>query len=315
MRRVILNTAGITLLLTCQLLHLHEACAQQQPGLFNLHYTTIDVPGAPINSADGINNLGQIVGYSGPSVSGPATGFLYQNGDFASFTYPQAANTFPYRINDSGMTLGWAYIDGGGAAVGFLYQDGIFTTIRAGLKQATILSGLNNLGHMVGGAGSVSDPNIVFEIRNGKLRNITPPPGGFSLAYGTGINDADNVVGWVDGARVEGSTYFNGTFGTLNYPGSSSSQNWDVNSNGMIVGCYIGSGLLSGFAYYRGKFISLQYPGVKETCPLGINDLGQVVGSYDNQDGTQHGFVTSPIAPTDFDRPGCCVLDPNWHEE
>lgn len=275
-------------------------------------YTTIDVPGAVLNSAGGINTAGDIVGYSGPSLSGPASGYVYSHGAFSSFDYPQATQTYPYRINDSGVAAGWAYIDGGGAANGFLYQDGVITTVRAGVKQATILLGLNDLGHMVGGAGFVSAPNIVFESRNGKLRNITPPPGGFSLAYGAGINNNDEVVGWVDSATIEGFIYQNGKFRTLNYPGSSMSQAWDINDNDIIVGCYSGPVVLSGFAYRNGKFLTLTFPGAKETCPLGVNSIGEVVGSYTYEDGMQHGFVTSPITAADFVRPGCCTVDPSW---
>ncbi len=48
---------------------------------------------------------------------------------------------------------------------------------------------------------------------------------------------------------------------------------------------------------------------------MGINNAGQMVGSFDYGDNAQHGFIASPIPPADFERPGCCTVDPNWKEE
>jgi probable HAF family extracellular repeat protein len=62
--------------------------------------------------------------------------------------------------------------------------------------------------------------------------------------------------------------------------------------------------------------MSFDFPGAVNTYALGINNAGQIVGAYDYNtlDHAQHGFVTSPIAPADFEKPGCCVADPNWKE-
>ena len=47
----------------------------------------------------------------------------------------------------------------------------------------------------------------------------------------------------------------------------------------------------------------------------GINSSGQIVGSYTlTKQQIFYGFVTSPITPADFDRPDCCLIDPNWKD-
>src|SRR5689334_21805200 len=67
----------------------------------NDRFSTIDVPGATATLPHGINNAGQIVGYS---YDGKAQrGFLDNGGTFTTIDVPGADSTFPTDINSTGQ--------------------------------------------------------------------------------------------------------------------------------------------------------------------------------------------------------------------
>src|SRR4051812_14956429 len=67
-------------------------------------FTQIDVPGAEGTASNGINDVGQIVGYF---YDGAGThGFLYTAGSFTHIDVPGAEGTTPNGINDVGQIVG-----------------------------------------------------------------------------------------------------------------------------------------------------------------------------------------------------------------
>jgi len=112
-------------------------------------YTTIHDPAAGSfggTNAWGINNNGQIVGYSQTNPDF-ANGFLYSGGTYTTLTYPAPNNfeTFAFGINDAGQIVGWS-----DTIHGFLYNGGSFTTLdhRSGTFSTTPI-GINNSGQIV----------------------------------------------------------------------------------------------------------------------------------------------------------------------
>jgi hypothetical protein len=101
-------------------------------------YTTIQVPGFGNADLFAINNSGQIIGryFTGSPIY---AGFLYDNGVYTLLDYIHAA------INDSGEIVGTTYND-----QGFLYDNGVYTTIDVPGSSYTELTGINNLGQIVG---------------------------------------------------------------------------------------------------------------------------------------------------------------------
>ena len=74
----------------------------------NGELTTIPPPGDIESQAQGINNLGQIVGDYWPS--GERLGFLYDGTTVTSFDAPDAQQTILFDINDRGVIVGSAYV-------------------------------------------------------------------------------------------------------------------------------------------------------------------------------------------------------------
>jgi hypothetical protein len=78
-------------------------------------FTTIDYPGAFFTVAMGINNAGQIVGFSSVSNDGS---YLLSDGSFTLVRVPDSALTRAYGINNGGQIAGTTAL-GGGAIQGF----------------------------------------------------------------------------------------------------------------------------------------------------------------------------------------------------
>src|SRR6266498_4554125 len=93
---------------------------------FALTFTTIDVPGARLTQASGINNRGQIVGWY-DDASGGEHGFLLDETGFTTIDVPGAGLTATDGINDRNQIVG-GYI-GPSGILSFLWDAGSFTTI------------------------------------------------------------------------------------------------------------------------------------------------------------------------------------------
>src|SRR5262249_31917191 len=93
------------------------------------------------------------------------------------------------------------------------------------------------------------------------------------------------VVGEFAGAETEhGYVLRNGTFTTIDFPGSLFSQAFAINVNGVIVGDYAadngtGNGNTQhGYVLASGTFTSIDFPGAAFTTARGINSQGDIVG-------------------------------------
>ncbi len=282
------SVVALCLLVCASILH-----GQSNVKTISVTFTTIDVPGAVYTGASGINKSGEIVGGYGQDPSNDAHGFLYNNGLFTYFDYPDGQNwTIPLGINDSGLVVGHADQD---PVVGFLYDGTTFSTLRDGNDDATFSSGINNTGIVVGGAGTIYTTKG-FEMKNGRYRAINFP-GSYTYASASGINNFGVVAGWTD---TLGYLYQHGKFQTIAFPGATRTTAWGINDGSIVVGWYYSASCNCAFAYKAGKYLSFNYPGAVLTAAEGINVSGQIVGQYTLDYVTYHGFVTSPITAKDF---------------
>lgn len=238
-------------------------------------YTPLVGPGSfIITSADGINDIGQIVG------DGTA-GYVETNGNLSVVTFT------PGGINNAGEIVGYCcglatdgYLDVGGTLITFDYpgSSSVVTVI-------TQPSGINNAGQIVGTAeGGISPRGFVYA--NGVFTTIQVPTGDpFTTTEANGINDAGQVVGsYTDNSGTHGFLDSNAVFQTIDFPGSSYTMLQGINDAGEIVGWYVGGSPLAdhGFTYMNGVFspIDVPFPNVNGTQTRAINDLGEIVGVY-----------------------------------
>jgi probable HAF family extracellular repeat protein len=150
--------------------------------------TTIRVPGADITHALGINDSGQIVGYTaGPFYSG----YLYSDGD-TTFDVPGAEfGSVPYGIDNSGEIVGTYSYDG--TSSGFLKSGDSFTTINYPGGAPTVLTGINDRGFIVGNWHDADIPHG-FLYQNGIFTDVVVP--GSTLTGVYGINNLGQMVGY-----------------------------------------------------------------------------------------------------------------------
>jgi probable HAF family extracellular repeat protein len=252
-------------------------------------FTTVDVPGAFITWARGINNAGRIVGlFIERSALGPEHGFLFTGG---------------LRRDDDGN--GDGFQDGGKKQTGPQHcpkfgRCGSFTQIDVpGVPGNTAATDINNVGQIVGAFGDSTGGHGFLDIR-GSFTTFDVP--GATSTDGSGVNDAGQIVGTfltpdIPVQRRHG--YLRDTSGsltTIDMPGATDTTAVGINNVGQIVG-YFSVSLPEehGFLRYTsGSFTTLDVPGATRTAAHAINNQGQIVGFFTDIRG-EHGFLATPV--------------------
>lgn len=110
--------------------------------------------------------------------------------------------------------------------------------------------------------------------------------------------DAHLIVGFytpMNASRTWAYTIENGAFTQFTVPGSTSTNAWDVNPRGDIVGVYLdGAGATHAYVRTDAGFTTIDVPGASATRAFGINARGDVVGSY-TKTGVTRGFIATRV--------------------
>jgi probable HAF family extracellular repeat protein len=239
---------------------------------------TLYGPNGPFTQAYGINDMGQVVGYSQQAfITGPNGVGMTNLGTIGGGDYSEARG-----INDAGQVAGSSSTNGIGPGHAFITgPNGVGITDLGTLGGAeSYARGINDAGQVVGGS-SWTDNAPPYQYH----AFITGPNGAGMTDLGTlggdqsganGINNAAQVVGYSDTATGQSHAFITGP-----------------NGGGMTdLGTLGGGG----------------------SSALGINDAGQVVGHYFTAEGAQHAFITGPngVGMTDLNSlvslPGTVVL-------
>ena len=154
-------------------------------------FTAVQFPdGNDSTEALGINNLGQIVGISGPD------GFLFTDGQFTTLNLSDDTRTIPYGINDAGQIVGSL------GPFGFIYDGRSTTLLEVPGSNHTEARGINDAGDVVGFFNEQRrDPatgeNLLFA--HGFLwtgdRYVTLDVGDSIDTQSYGLNDRGQIVG------------------------------------------------------------------------------------------------------------------------
>jgi probable HAF family extracellular repeat protein len=237
-------------------------------------YTITDLGtlGGPGSGAAGLNDRGDVVGWSNRS-DGRAAGFLYSggvmrevplrptaindNGDivgqasnhaalYASGqvtdlgTLPGGAVSSAYAINNVGQVTGSSLRSGLGSGHdhAFLWTAGAMQDLGVLAPDYSLGQGINNQGDVVGGTTNPASASLhAFLFSGGVMRDLGTLGGRASQALG--INDAGVIVGTASASNdaAHPFVYRNGVMTDLGFTGGfSQGTAWAINSHGDIVG-------------------------------------------------------------------------------
>lgn len=250
-------------------------------------YSVIDYPGALWTSANGINNLGHIVGtYSDGTNS---HGFFYDGNEYVTIDYPGGPFNYSLQdINDSGKMVGNYNYNGLGSNNGFIFDGQVFTSFSFAGNTETSVNGVNDAGVVAGGYYDwPTNTSNGFLYDNGNF-TIFPDTMIFS-----DVNDSGLIVGYdpdfYTSFLLDENTMTQIIFGDI--PFGIDIWALGINDSGYIVGNYYPGG---GFIYDGTGYITVNYPGAQWSSINGINDSGHLVGQYSDNNST-HGFVATPV--------------------
>jgi probable HAF family extracellular repeat protein len=126
------------------------------------------LPGMEDSRALGINNLGEVVGFSSifdpETLEEPSRSFFFSDGVMTDLNVPGPGSAAE-DINDSGQVVGWMMAGGGQHA--YIYEDGVVTDLNTLIPSGSgltliVAKGINNAGQIVGKAFDTSNRAHAF---------------------------------------------------------------------------------------------------------------------------------------------------------
>src|SRR5579864_2466778 len=220
---------------------------------FAQKYTVTDLGtlGGSFAFAIGINDSGEVVGYSAFANPPPGYGysshaFLYSNGmmkDLGTLGSPcdDLSDSFAKAINASGQVVGGSNLPGdirNYTSHAFLYSNGTMTDLGTLGGTSSYANGINDSGQVVGVSSLPGDSAYhAFLYNNGAMKDLGTLGASTSSAYG--INDSGQVVGASGLPGNSGShtfLYSNGTMTDLGTLGGCCSEGYGINASGEVVG-------------------------------------------------------------------------------
>ena len=266
---------------------------------------TFVVEGASLTQPQGINASGDVVGWY--NASGRSHGFIRSNGVITTIDYLKPDNTIANNttlrgIGPDGQIVG-TYRDNseeGVASHGFRRTpDGVLipvqyvsngTTYNVILQRilpdGTIL-GCRHLHDTMGSMKGImiAGDQVMERDENASMNNGATPDGHLIVGLYTAMGSSG----------MSAYTIENGTFTPFTVPGSTSTNAWDVNPRGDIVGVYAdAAGAAHGYVRTEGRFTTIDVPGASATRAFGINARGDVVGTY-TKAGATRGFIARRV--------------------
>ncbi len=289
-------------------------------------FTTYDFPGSQNTYFFALGNNGNAAGHYEDS-EGNFHGVVLENGELRQYDFPDSVQTEIYGISDATGKLTGNFTDASGVRRGFSGDE----IIEVDGAIATYADFVNSSGGMV---GSFIDAEGLYHpyIRTPTGRFVSldlPEAANLEYFFVHGINDARVVVArtkLVDGlpGTLVG-TFQEGLKGFL-VPGSVSTEGWNINQDGSIVGYYESTdGRRHGFiarlktdttapvddqpvatpTTFDYTFESIDVPGVDFLAVTASSDFGDYAGYTKSADGEKEvAFTLIDGVFTTYDFPG-----------
>ena len=218
-----------------------SADGQKEVGftLINGVFTTYDFPGSQNTYFYALGNDGRAAGYYEDS-DGLHRGVILENGELQEYNFPDAVQTEIYGISDATGALTGNFIDASGVRRGFSGD----TIVEVPEASATYADFVNATGTIV---GSYIDADGIYH------PYYRRPDGRFTIVdsaraanreyfFVHGINDAGVSIARIKSHGDVPRTYVGrvreGSI-EIRFPGSVSTEGWNINQDGSIVGNYV----------------------------------------------------------------------------
>ena len=201
-------------------------------------FMTYDFPGSQNTYFFALGNNGNAAGHYQDS-DGLFHGIVLENGELREYNFPGSVETEIYGISDATGVLTGNYTDADGIRRGFSGDE----IIEAPEAPNTFADFVNASGRLV---GSYIDADGIYHpyVRNPEARFISldlPQAAQFEYFFVHGINDAGTLVGRSkrlgDVPRTSVGSLQHG-LRPLQFPGSVSTEGWNINQDGSVVGHY-----------------------------------------------------------------------------
>jgi probable HAF family extracellular repeat protein len=262
-----------------------------------------------------LNNLGDVAGRAGDSVSGKTRATIWNHGslwrrdlgNLAGGEYSSASG-----INDAEEVAGAANI--AKAIVPFVW------TSTGGLQRIPLLPGdncgqafgINKYGHVAGYSSGSNGMKAFLWTRSAGVRNLGVLPGG-NYSRACGISDLDEVAGTSGSAAGDRAVLWTKSgdvrdLGTL--PGYASSEASAINNHGDVVGYSKGPRGMRAFLWTQATGMQDlgALPGGNSSRAFGINDMGAVVGSSTSSSGDRAFIWTKQAGMRDLNSAASMTL-------
>ncbi|MEH1820040.1 MAG: hypothetical protein V7L31_13335 [Nostoc sp.] len=268
------------------------------------------LPNEDASYATGINDLGQVVGYSEPLSQPPfrkTHAFIYSRGQLKDLgTFLGNYDSYAYAIDNAGQIVGTTCCSSGSGA--FLFSNGYVRNLGflpGGSVSAAYA--IKTQGQAAGYSSSSTQPDQAVLFDNGKVQDLgISSTLGYRYSMARGINRKGQIVGLMFNQNESGNyhpfLYSKGKvqdLSTTKYPTGAA---YGINNAGLVVGsAETVSGKSVAILYEHGQLFDLNtlispIPGLVLEEARGINDVGKIVssGRYGNGSAT-HAFLLTPV--------------------
>ncbi len=284
-------------------------------------FTTYDFPESQNTFFYALGNDGRAAGYYEDS-DGLHHGVVLENGELRQYDFPGAVETEIYGISDATGALTGNWIDASGVPRGFSGE----AIVEVPEASATYASFATATGAVVGSyidSGGIYHPYVHAPDGRFIFGDILETSN-LEYLFTHAINDVGVVVVGAKAKDDVPRTYV-GRFGQiqeLQFPGGVSTEGWNINRDGSVVGNYVSAdGRVHGFIAkptegtatqpvvtspsFTYTFESINVPGVDFLELTASSDFGDYAGNTRSTDGEKTvGFTLVDGVFTTYDFPG-----------
>lgn len=268
------------------------------------------LPNEDASYATGINDLGQVVGYSEPLSQPPfrkTHAFLYNRGQLQDLgTFLGNYDSYAYAIDNAGQIVGTTCCSSGSGA--FLFSNGNVRNLGF-LPGGSVSAAhaINREGQAAGYSSSSTQPDQAVLFDNGKVQDLgISSTLGYRYSMARGINRKGQIVGLMfnqnESENYHAFLYSKGKLQDLSTTNFPTGAAYGINNAGLVVGsAQTVSGKTVAVLYDDGQLLDLNtlispIPGLVLDGAWGINNMGKIIssGRYGNSS-AEHALLLTPV--------------------